>query len=416
MRPPHPQNSESDNGFRNKMSSLPSTAWKCSLILFMAFVTPMPKAVVAQTVEADFESRATSPGVMYATNFDSVYLGDGNAPATLEASRSSISNTEEMRLEAHETPGRDQFQWDAETKLSGGGSLRLTRLPEDGGGTPASWSFRPNGVDGTVYNEFYMQVAVRFSREDLAWRSDDPGSPKVIKFGQFFENGELVITNWKYSGFIGAVLNGSDFAGREMDSSPDDAWLGNLKIQQSAIFPSGRVDGLSQQATLQRTGPLRDNSGLFGGSEGIAGDYNYIPGSGYLDERPSVIAGGGFPNSWAKSSGAVSWEMDQWVVLLVYVNSKTRHAKIWGAVYGSAPRLLLDTDSSVNVLKANTDDHWRYIQLLNQSTNMEADSSRPIQHRWYDEIIVSKQPIMFPGGYGINAGSTVRPNPPKLIE
>ena len=363
---------------------------------------------------SDFRNRAESIGVLYATNFDDVYIGNGTGVAALNATRSGIGNTAELIAEAHETPGRDQLIWDSNVKLSGGGALRLTRLPGDGGGTPASWSFRPNGVDGTTITEFYFQVAVRFSREDVAWRSDDPGSPKVIKFGQFFENGELVITHWKYSGFIGAVLNGSDFSGRAIPSSPDDSWLGEVRLAQGARYPTGGLDGLSKVESLRRTGPMRDNQGLFGGSE-VAGDYSYRSGSGFLDERSSVINNGGFPNAWAKASGAVAWEPDEWVVVEAYVNSATQRALIWAAPYGQEPRLIINTDLSTNTLKANTDDHWRYIQLLNQSTNVEADSGRPDQHRWYDEIIVSKNPINFPGGYSVSeSGAVKRPAPPTL--
>ena len=82
---------------------------------------------------ADFQSRVTAPDVLYATNFDDVYLN-----GSLNVARSGISSTTELTAEAHETPGDDQYIWDSGTKISGAGALRLTCNSADAGGTPAS--------------------------------------------------------------------------------------------------------------------------------------------------------------------------------------------------------------------------------------------------------------------------------------
>ena len=155
---------------------------------------------------------------------------------------------------------------------------------------------------------------------------------------------------------------------------------------------------MTVQQTLENVGPVADQGGstAFGGTDG-AGDYSYINGSEWLDLRSSITSNGGFPNAWAQTSGAVPWPPDEWVVVEVFLDATADRAMVWAAKYGADPVLTHDTTFSSNTLNANPVDQYDYIQLLNQSTNLQADPGRPNQNRWYDEVSVSTSPIKLLG-------------------
>ena len=64
-------------------------------------------------------------------------------------------------------------------------------------------------------------------------------------------------------------------------------------------------------------------------------------------------------------------------------------------------------------LNAN-DTVYRRFELLNYDTPRLAEANRPDLYTYFDEILISSQPIKFPGGFSLPSTS-VRPSPPTSV-
>jgi len=369
--------------------------------------------------DEDFVLRATaSANVMYATNFDDVYL-DG----TLDVGRSGIATLQDLIDEAIDVRGSTNGQLGLEStiKLSGANSCRITRHSTSGN-TAGKWSTHTDGnrtggvSNGPNVPRFYCQFSIYLSREE-GWKAshNDAVNPvKMIKFGWQFENGEFLLINGRVGGFIGGTYNGSDGASRVLSAADNGPFTGDpTRIVNNAFYPTGTLTQFSTiNDALAAVGPVVDRSSGERWLGGAGGDYDYQAGNEYLDARSDIIANGGYPNSVARGI-APGWEIEGWATVEVYLEAKAGTAdriQVWAAKYGEAPVLIIDSDfSNETSNKGNPDDHWKTIELLNFYTSYSpgegTNASRPDTHRYYDEFITSTDPIKFPNpgnvGYAI---------------
>jgi hypothetical protein len=97
--------------------------------------------------------------------------------------------------------------------------------------------------------------------------------------------------------------------------------------------------------------------------------------------------------------------LDGWTTIeafLEYNENDPSHSslRIWAAPYGARPTLIIDEIGTIP-LATNSDNSWSRIELLNYDTERRAEAARPTMHTYYDEVIVSTQPIKFPGGFDL---------------
>ena len=124
----------------------------------------------------------------------------------------------------------------------------------------------------------------------------------------------------------------------------------------------------------------------------------------------------GWPNRCALKAG-VPFNVDGWTTIEVYVDYNTANPgqstiKAWAAPYGQAPRMYVN---EVNTVRLNANDGvYRRFELLNYDTPRESEPGRPTMYTYFDEIIISTQPIKFPGGFSLPS-TAVRPNPPTSV-
>lgn len=350
----------------------------------------------ATAFDADFEARATaSANVLYATNFDDVYL-DG----ALDATRSGIASKADMLDEAFENaPQPDNIDWSTTTRLSGAGSCRLITLGSDGSSSQGSWAFRPDGRTSTTRTRLYVQFSVYYPKETIGYRFNHDGDSyfKTINCGQY-GSGQVVVGDATFSGFPVILINGSSTLGNEKYflSGGDTPWGVATTRESPGIDNGASLTGAStKEAWLNNYGVM---------PRGVAqqdGDYGYDSGDPYLYERSGMTYG--WPDSRSQASGAVPWQRDGWTTVEVFLeyngDGNVSTIQMWVAPYGESPVLMVN---EVETIDFNTpgSNSWSRFDLLNYATGRQSEAGRPTQNTFYDEIVVSTAPIKFPNPGG----------------
>jgi hypothetical protein len=200
------------------------------------------------------------------------------------------------------------------------------------------------------------------------------------------------------------LLNGTDTLGgylHFLDSS-QNPW-GIATTRENPAIDNGANPGPNASTTqwLNNYGPMPR-------SMARDGDYGYSSGNPYLYNRNMP---NGWPDSRAVASGAVPWQMDGWTTLEAYLeySGSGSTIKVWAAPYGQPPVLIVNEVKRVG-LGSPGSNAWSRFELLNYATGRTSEGSRPTQNTYYDEVIVSTQPIKFPGGFSLDA-TVVHPNP-----
>lgn len=252
--------------------------------------------------QSDWEARVNSSSVLYATNFDDVYL-DGNR----SLSRSGIANNAGLISEALEPPPNpENIALDQSRRLSGSNSIELKTLGSAGRSSGGSWSFRPDGRTGTVRNRLYVQFSVYYPKETIGYRFNHTGDSyfKTFNFGQYGA-GQVVIGDGYFSGFPTLLLNGTNSLGgyQYFLSSSENPWGSATTREQPAIDNGASVTVSSSKAAwLNNYGAM---------PRGVAikdGDYSYDSQNPYLYQRNGMTFG--WPDSRALASGSVPWQQD----------------------------------------------------------------------------------------------------------
>lgn len=344
------------------------------------------------TLDSDFQLRALS-ATKYAVNFTDVYVAGVLQPSRV------IANTQDLLDEAFEVPG-DTTAVTRETsiKLSGSGSLRIA-LFDSSGPQSGSWAFHPNGTDGTLYRRLYVQFAVYYPAATLGYRWKTSGSNsfstsalKVINFGQFGA-GQIVVCNPRFLGFPSAFCDGAQMISDSSEANnliASNPWGVTVHHIQDAVDTG--VAASTKSDFLTRYGPLM---------RGLDGDMD-------LSYNPSVLLQNrsqpsGFPDTRAATNG-VPFKLDGWLVIEAFLeynqaDPSTSSFQMWAAPYGQAPTLIMNNVSRLP-LGTNTTNSWDRFELLNYDTERVSETGvRPTLYTYYSEVLVSDNPINFPGGF-----------------
>jgi hypothetical protein len=336
--------------------------------------------------DADFAARKSAAGVVYSESFEY------NSKTELMDAALGYTNK----------PPANEIDVDSAIKLAGSKSLKLITHAE-AGGNGGSWAQYYNGRDSTEFKTFYFQFGIYLPRATLAYRTKGgDGQLKLVNLEQYGP-AQIVVTNRKFLGFPTFLLNGSGTLEKNIEESvvPN---VGSEYIYQPGVDAGGGTPG-NMCAFWERYGPAR---GITANED--YGDTNPEP---RLDRRNLTY---GWPNRCALKAG-VPFNVDGWTTIEVYVDYNTANPgqstiKAWAAPYGQAPRMYVN---EVNTVRLNANDGvYRRFELLNYDTPRESEPGRPTMYTYFDEIIISTQPIKFPGGFSLPS-TAVRPNPPTSV-
>lgn len=336
-------------------------------------------------MDADFARRAAQSGNIWANNFTEIY--EGGAPNQAR----SISSTEDIRNDSAAMgigPGAANFR-DTATHLSGTGSVDVQTYDTTTRGD-GSYNAQMNGRDGTVIDSVYVQFSVYYPRETIAWRYPIASSTafKIVNFGDY-GGGQFVLAIDRFMGFPAGFINGSQNLSQAVGSTFSGTPWGNVTHIQNAIDTGSPANPRTKAQWLQRYGYL------LGGLEDDMSWGENDEGTRYLDERDH--AGFGWPDSRAASAG-VPIEVDGWTTFEVFIDRGAGTLKIWAAPYWGAPTLIWE---GVGNVPFGSGSDVNELYLLNYDTQRQAEPGiRPsLQHTYFDELIVSREPIDFPGGH-----------------
>ena len=362
---------------------------KTSLVLrsvaLVAFGAALPLAAHAD-VESDWAARSNAAGVFYKNTFD-------------------FASTQEMINSSYgELPNSSRAVLETSNKLSGRGAFKALILSSSDESTPDYRHSFDMPVGSQTKNvkkkTFYYQFAVYLPRYILEHRfktvnniTDTRHKFAIIMEPDLsFDSGEVVITNAQFRRFVGAYRidgggSASDFV-KEVSGTPCTGGNPNYR-RQNAIdggpqSSGGQSDATSCALYKRRYGPVH---------------YDFSTPNSY---GSTLVA-----DPDAALNGA-TWVPDAWNVVEVFIDYPNQTLKLWHAVYGEQPKLVLNYVGNADI--GNRTNNYTGVQLLPRLEELAPDPTRQDTYAIYDEIIASDQFIAFPG-----AGALVRPNPPSNV-
>lgn len=381
---------------RRRPDWLSHTAW--AALCCSAIVCSGANAADSIDAQSDWNARSSAAGVFYKNTFDF-----GSRQELLDSNYGSPPLAERAELETVQ-------------RLSGRGALRINVLKGDGEGT---YGYRhsfdsPIGsqTKNTKKKVFYYQFEVYLPKYILDHRFKTAGNvASAHKFAiiqepdQSFATGEVVVTNHFFRGFVNSYrVLGSGGGARQFtkswSSGSNPCRPGSTEYQhQSAIdagpqSEGGKTDDTDCNLFKRRFGPLQYST---------PATTNY--GGGTLSAQ-------GNPDPMSAMNGA-AWVPDAWNVIEVYINESEQTVRIWHAVRGSPPKLVIDATGNADI--GHRENNYTGVQLLPRLEERAADSTRQDTYALYDELIASDQIIKFPGGFTPLQAGAVRPNPPTTV-
>jgi hypothetical protein len=354
-------------------------------------IAAAPLVAHAQVADkaADWSARSTASGVLSSNTFNYTTFEELKA-----ASNGTISSN----------PPNNEIGLEPTINLTGRNSLKITTYSSASanGGTWQEWL---DGTTGNRFDKFYIQFAIYFPRDTLAYRwSGGDGQLKVLNIERY-GGGQVTVTNPKFLGFPGMMLNGSSGMSKAYTNTPVSN-VGTEYVYQSAIDTGTPANPATSCEFWSRYGAARGIT--------VNENYGYDASKPYLDQRGLP---GGFPNRCAVNAG-VPYAMNDWTVIEVFVDTSNPDTSVntvrtWVAKYGNAPRL---TTNEIGTAQINRNsDYYRRFELMNYDTPRLAEPGRPTLYTYFDEVIVSTAPIKFPGGYSLPDSNGPRPNPPTSV-
>ena len=322
--------------------------------------------------EADWLARSQAPGVFYANNFD-------------YQTRDEYINASHSRQYSQADNGAFKLDLETGIKLTGNGASRHNWIAAEGANERGpAWNFSFDGPGAQTTNtrktEFYLQYSMYVDQGYVDFTYTDGGIKSLIIYNPAvapFSAGEIVLTRrgrgpWPSGFYVTNTSRGFQLIWSEPNFvNGDDTyytfWDGGPQSE------GGETDATSRDLFERRWGVRRRSQ------DRTDPDYANIP----------------------------QFEGGKWFTFTTYVNVEGGNSviKVWFAERGEPPILLyggIDTGIPSN---NNT---YRVAHLISRAENTT---------RWinedtfivFDEVIVSDNPIDFPGGYALPYAGTETP-------
>lgn len=323
-----------------------------------------PIATAETTPDADFQVRCTAPGVVLCEGFDNaetfIPVTDGTSGKGLYASKMGAG------------PVRG-FQ-DLAVKASGQSSLRFDIYGKTTADTAGKF-WKNFGQSFGENTTFYVQYQQRFSPE-------------------------MLTNNW-----------------------------GNTSWKQSIIH--GKAGGTCQEVEITSVNYYRTGIPIMYTSCGARSMYTTIDGSSWTSSTPQLIQqgtnsmdgynctfGSGYPSGTGNGQGCFKYPPNQWITFYYKIqignwNQANSKVEAWVSVNGQPYKEWVKIPNMT--LKNNypdKDNNYSMIMLTPYMTGKDSTLDYPTAYTWYDELIVSSQPIVAPGA----SSGYVTLNPPSNLQ
>jgi hypothetical protein len=335
----------------------------------------VPPVVTPPAGTSDFDARKSAPGVVRYFDFDT--------PASVNIGcTKSMAECQNFKVDAGNltTPTIDTA-----VKASGAGSLRFD-VASGKGSSNAAGAFNAN---------FSADLKTQFGEN----------SEFFVQWRQRF-NAAMVDTQITTND--GSPQGGIKMMGIEAGDVADPA--APYGFRQHAAC---EAIGVLVQTYYQTRIPISYNSCTGSASHGpYAGLYTNEPGGDYGLQNAA-----GCLYSKTTTPPCFRWVADEWLTFEVRVKTGARvngefansEYQLWAAGDGKAPRLLIDWHPGVGgyfpltANDGNTGEQQTFgkVWLLPYTTARNETITLPLMQTWYDELIISRQPITFPGGFAL---------------
>jgi hypothetical protein len=337
----------------------------CLLAGALIAIFPVAHAQTTSTPDQDFQKRCSASGVLVCQGFDSastfVY-----SPSQVNGVYPPSGSTKVLAVQ------------DTSVKLSGASSLRFD-IPGNSGADMAGNYSTDFGARFAQNSKFYVQFAQRFDSNytTVNWSSMNTSPKQMILYdgaGLTCAAFELTLVDY-YSSNIPYVY--SECGGRSVRTS-----LNNISSFTTA------VPYLYQQGTST--------------TSGYNCEYN----------QETVGTGNGAGCLYYPANTWITFYLEVFVGTFGQANS-TIHAYV--ATNGGAYRQFINvTDYTIN--KDTASSAFSRILLSPYMTGKDASITHPTAHTWFDELIISSQPIASPGTGGTpGAPSPATPGAPTNL-
>jgi hypothetical protein len=338
--------------------------------------------------DADFAARVAYSKAWYANNFSQY--------ASLAELMMDGGSTTEAKGPEY---GVMSLNTDPRFVLSGGKSYQSTMTPTSRQGAQWRKQFHrdaPAGPqkDGDSVREFYLQYAMYWTREAIAWTHRDAQTGEAFKtlLIEGYGHGQLQPGMSRRIPIVTTQMNGANGAGRVVKTPRGTVY----RFPQNALNdPEVTLSSASKfEDYIAKHGLLslvRDNARWgyvtaqadwsYRGRWETGGDWT----KNLIDhpDRGHPYGGWGWPEL-KKPEGHTPWVVDGWTVVEVYVRQdptvigytdagkpiyNPQTFRIWAAPYGEAPRLVIDSQFSDARLAYNAT-YYQWFALLHYDTNI----------------------------------------------
>ena len=362
-------------------------------------------------------ARSTAPGVTYAENWSGYNTAtdyynafnkgklSGYVANKTPSQGSTFTNAFEIVSDATKAATGKAFR--VYMGKNGNGSSgtidnQQFTIPFSGDATKVTGAY----PTGSYLTSFYIQVQVWMDTYiDYFWRLGDGSvatDPKIFRLDTWYQtnNGEIVPSNHGNLGFVTCYrrLGTPDGQGNSAGSNPlywksrNTANYSPNFQYQPAIDNGTPANPTTEAQFKDRYGPM--NYGMVSGTSQASLLHTQAN-----TPDPDAAKGG---NPWARA---------QLNVIEIWVDLQSQSLKLWHAVRGGAPRLLINSQGDSffgnRVMLDNVGNvdgtGWSIIQLtpLVYTADGTNNPGYPISWIDYSELIVSTNPIMFPGGFAL---------------
>jgi hypothetical protein len=334
---------------------------------------------------SDFEQRKNAAGVVRWFDFDTV---------------SQLGSTVYGANVGYGVGQKSGPVIDTDVKASGGGSMRFDVYGKTGSDAAGSW-----------FANYSADLSVRFGPSSVhyvQWRQ---------RFNQAMIDTYLFAAERDASGnFIPGTHNQEGI--KQMGISPGDT--------PTKLYNYCEANDLVVQTYYQQRFPIAYNSCTGSASHGpYAGLYQSVDVSSgfqlFQNARSAcsynaVVADG---ITTKPSAGCFGWVPNEWLTFEIRIklgarNDTTREfdgseLQLWGARDGGDPVLLIDWRPGIGgyfpFTSGTSSDlsgqQLGKLVLLPYMTAKDPTQDHPLMQTWYDEVIISRNPINFPGGKSV---------------
>jgi hypothetical protein len=381
--------------------TLGATTRATSLSSSLGQLTFSGQAGVPSSVADDWAARSTAPGVTHAENWSSFATAAEtyNSPRTggmnkNPSSPTTFNNAFELITDAgHVLSGKAMRLWHGKNNYGNPGTIdnQYMSIPFNGNRNAVNGQY----PTGAYLTKVYVQVCFWTDAFlDYYWKLGDGslGGSKIFiidNWNTTATTGEFVVTDSYNEGFVRAyrITTGGGSVG--LDRTVSTPVNSNNFQRQNAIDRGGVLTDMASY--LRRFGPFYQ--GMTGGTS---------------QASPLSTQGRPDPNA---AIGGVTFNRGGITVVEVELDLPNDRARIWAGPHGQAPTLIGDTalDSATgglglfgSRLNGGAGTGWSGIYLSNliyTATGAQNPGYPTDAYTDYSEIIVSQEPINFPGGF-----------------